>query len=651
MTIDLHRLDSIDDYDAVIEALDDYLEELLDEFLETAEGKAYLAEYPEMDEFVGSWIYHLLYLGYSYESVTLPRMTKVQVEAIVTKLFPRKIILGDPEEAEPAIPELVAFWAFLYRVYKLPQASKVVTLLKQLQPKFKTIMNDASNFGIGKSFIAQGMAAGFDMTTQAGLEAYQQEYNQRKQIDPPNFNSLFAALGIEQVGAIQDLMGNLSGAMPANSSAGASPPDRSILDILRQGMTSSQWQSSPNTSSELSAQMKTLLQQQTITATSPGTILQDFQTLLDFIGDKGTAVSPANHLLPLKSLTEINERLSTPIKLDLKRPVQKSYPPIDGLYLLLRASGLARVSSKGKKYFLSLNPELLTIWNSFNPTERYCTLLETWLVRAHPETIGERGHLNLGSKCFQFWPMIPAKGKKVGSYDEQYNLNFYPELRNIALFQLFGFIQLDAAKPAPGKGWLIKQVKKLPFGDAMMTLLYGAYLSVDMYWPSEENPDLPFAELQPTLQPYFPEWKNVLQLAETEFRSGIYTFKVYLRKCWRRIAIASELTLDDLASSILESVDFDNDHLDMFIYENQFGRSIKVYHPFADNEPKTDTVKIGSLPLNVGTSMEYIFDFGDWWEFKIELEKIQPDATQTNYVGIIERFGDAPEQYPDWDEE
>jgi hypothetical protein len=65
---------------------------------------------------------------------------------------------------------------------------------------------------------------------------------------------------------------------------------------------------------------------------------------------------------------------------------------------------------------------------------------------------------------------------------------------------------------------------------------------------------------------------------------------------------------------------------------------------------KTDIVKIGSLPLSIGSSMEYIFDFGDWWEFKIELEKIQSDATQTDYVGIIEQFGDAPEQYPDWDE-
>ena len=124
-----------------------------------------------------------------------------------------------------------------------------------------------------------------------------------------------------------------------------------------------------------------------------------------------------------------------------------------------------------------------------------------------------------------------------------------------------------------------------------------------------------------------------------------------MRKCWRRIAITSDLTLADLAESIRESVDFDDDHLDMFLYENQFGRSIKVYHPFSDSEPQTDTVQIGNLPISIGSSIKYIFDFGDWWEFKIELEQIQPDDTRIDYVKILEHFGDAPEQYPDWNDE
>ena len=427
------------------------------------------------------------------------------------------------------------------------------------------------------------------------------------------------------------------------------PSKRSALDVMRQEINHSQWQSSEHTSNELSETAIEILANQAISATSPGTILHDFQVLLDFIGEKGTVVSNANQLLPIKSLAEINENLSEPIQIDLKRPVQKSYPPIDGLYLLLRASGLGRIGSKGKKYFLTIDPTILAIWNSLNPTERYFTLLETWLIRAYPELIGERGRFNTGSKCFQFWPSISAKGLKFSSYEEQSELGFWPELRNVGLLKLFGFIELDSTKPQQGKGWRIKRLKKSPFGDAMMTLLHQPFGR--MWWESEENPSLPFAELQPTLQPYFPAWQNVFKLPEFEFRSGVFIFKVYLRTCWRRIAISSDATLEEFADSIRESVDFDNDHLDVFMYENQYGRSIEVHHPYSSATPNTDLVEIGSLPLIIGASMKYIFDFGDNWEFKIELEDIKSDDTRINYAEILESHGKSPEQYPDWNDE
>ena len=111
---------------------------------------------------------------------------------------------------------------------------------------------------------------------------------------------------------------------------------------------------------------------------------------------------------------------------------------------------------------------------------------------------------------FQFWPAIPATGINIANYEEQSRLAYYPELRNIALLAMFGFIELTTVKPGKDKGWRIKFVEKLPFGDAMMTLLYGVFRSVQMWWPSDDDPELPFAELQPTLQPYFPEWQNTL---------------------------------------------------------------------------------------------------------------------------------------------
>ena len=117
MSVDLYRLDSIQDYEEAAEALEDYVADLVEEFLEAPEGKAYLGAFSEMQEYVGSWIDNLLHFGYAYDtSVTLPYMTQADVEEIVTELFPRKVSLPNLDEAEIAIPELMAFWQFLNRL-------------------------------------------------------------------------------------------------------------------------------------------------------------------------------------------------------------------------------------------------------------------------------------------------------------------------------------------------------------------------------------------------------------------------------------------------------------------------------------------------------------------------------------------------------
>ncbi|MEL6462724.1 MAG: plasmid pRiA4b ORF-3 family protein, partial [Cyanobacteria bacterium J06621_15] len=94
---------------------------------------------------------------------------------------------------------------------------------------------------------------------------------------------------------------------------------------------------------------KLVLQQQTITFNSPGTILQDFQIILEFLQPDGVEVSSTYHHFSLKYLQQLNSRLSYPIETNLKRPQQKSYPYIHGLYFVLRTSGLSQVITQGRK--------------------------------------------------------------------------------------------------------------------------------------------------------------------------------------------------------------------------------------------------------------------------------------------------------------
>jgi hypothetical protein len=655
MAINLNRLDAIRDYDEAIDALEDYIEELVTEFTQSPEGQAYLEAHSDAQESVGSWIDSLLHFGYAYESVTLPHMTKQTVDAIVTRLFPSKITLMDDSDADATIPELIAFWEFLKRSYKHPQATRILTFLKEIQPKFKGIMTDPKNFGMAKSFVTAGMTAGFDMTTEAGLRAFQAQYNESLQASnapPPGLEMLLGNLGNPPAngpnpGNIQDLMRSLASVIQSL------PPEAIEEEFgdIRQQLQVDTWRNAADRM-PISENDQDVLTQQTITETEPGTILKDFQALLDFIGEAGIPVSGTNHLIAAKLLAEFNQRLSDPIQIDLKRPVQKSHSPINGLYLLLRTTGLGQVITKGKKPHLILNSEVLAIWNQLNPTEKYFTLLEAWLIRASEETLGERRNaLSEGSKCVDFWSRLPAKGQKYRNYSEQQSLNYWPEYHNLALMRMFGLLTIDSGKPDAGKGWRIKGVQRSPFGAALMSVVIRTFYEQGMVWESETNPGLPFADLQPALQPYFPEWQTAFKLPGYKFRPGVYIFKVSLDKIWRRLAISSNLFLDDLSGLILGSVDFDSDHLDMFTYKNQMGQTVEISHPYAESSPCTDEVQIGDLPLAEGASMTYVFDFGDWWEFTVQLEKIQADDTRSNYAEILESYGANPEQYPMWDDD
>ena len=82
----------------------------------------------------------------------------------------------------------------------------------------------------------------------------------------------------------------------------------------------------------------------------------------------------------MNRLETINRRLTQPVELPLKRPVQKSYPHINGLYLVLRAVGIGLIDTQPKKPLLKLDPIVFDSWRSLNGAERYFALLKAWWV-------------------------------------------------------------------------------------------------------------------------------------------------------------------------------------------------------------------------------------------------------------------------------
>jgi hypothetical protein len=411
------------------------------------------------------------------------------------------------------------------------------------------------------------------------------------------------------------------------------------------------------TNLELTAQDKRLLTETTIDASGPGTILPDFHVLLDYVIVNRSAVTK-NHQLPMKALVSLNEQMTRPLQHGLTRPQQKSFPHINGLYLILRASGLTYVDTAGKTPKLMVDNVVLQSWQSLNPTEQYFTLLESWLFRGTDDILGGRGG-GFGwfrsplNQCFNLFQRMPPDGYTApADADAIDSLRYFPELHNLALLELFGLVIVEHGTAVTKEGWQIKAVRPLSLGSALIKLFLkeifdNTDLMVDLGHPAELWP----GAIQSLIQPYFPEWQNNLQWPEHTFREGLYVFKVSVFKdVWRRMAVPGQFSLDDLADAILHVFKFDSDHLYRFIYQTRLGTEDSIYHPYMDEGPSTSEVRVGDVPLNEGASMFFNFDFGDNWYFEVALETIE-DKPAVKKATVLESHGKAPEQYSSYDDE
>jgi hypothetical protein len=390
--------------------------------------------------------------------------------------------------------------------------------------------------------------------------------------------------------------------------------------------------------------------------------------LLDFVGREGVEASGKYNLLPLKFISELDGRLSRPLNLALKRPQLRSHPYLQGLHLLLRASGLTIVEGVGAKARLVVGPEMLVQWKSFNPAEQYFHLLEAWLRFGSEEMVGEeqRGFQRLVLRCLNIWRDLPKEGLRfVGAKPQElYILGSGGEFFHVALMDMFGFLAVRHPQKTTGT-WAPAGVGHTKFGDAALSLIASRvnFFSDELCLKHARNHagddaknralQAPrFGAWQPLFQPFFPEWHETLELPELEPRKGTFVFRVSLGKIWRLIAMPADATLDDLVGCILRSVKFDDDHLHRIAYRDRMGVTHFISHPAVDEGPWTDEIVIGTLPLEVGQSMELLYDFGEGWPFTVKLERVEPPGANAKAKGprILEKHGKSPVQYAQWDD-
>jgi Plasmid pRiA4b ORF-3-like protein len=133
-------------------------------------------------------------------------------------------------------------------------------------------------------------------------------------------------------------------------------------------------------------------------------------------------------------------------------------------------------------------------------------------------------------------------------------------------------------------------------------------------------------------------------------KNGSYIFTVKLATgLWRKIQIDKTASLDDLHYAIIDSFDFDDEHLYAFFMDNKAWSNNCFCSPYDEEGPDASEVQLFELGLKPKDKFLYIYDYGDEWRFSItvfkELETIVDEPK------VVQVKGEAPAQYPDYDDD
>ncbi|MHB1343185.1 MAG: plasmid pRiA4b ORF-3 family protein [Thermoleophilia bacterium] len=154
--------------------------------------------------------------------------------------------------------------------------------------------------------------------------------------------------------------------------------------------------------------------------------------------------------------------------------------------------------------------------------------------------------------------------------------------------------------------------------EVRKTPLFDTFIAFDL---SEAEAEPPVAEAE--------EKRAAGRKARTVPKSSatvVYQLKVSLKGAkppiWRRLLVGDDVTLRRLHNILQAACGWSNSHLHEFsVGGNRFGRT----DPEWPSDMRSDTRKrLSSLGLVEGDKLEYVYDFGDWWEHTILVEAIRP---------------------------
>lgn len=113
-------------------------------------------------------------LGADYLGLPITSLDASDLRKVLFEILPRKVSVP-ASEARSIVDELRAFYVFAKRELGLKQADACLRVLgADAVKKLEAALSDDRNFGMAKSILMEGAAAGFDMQSKEGIEAWMQ---------------------------------------------------------------------------------------------------------------------------------------------------------------------------------------------------------------------------------------------------------------------------------------------------------------------------------------------------------------------------------------------------------------------------------------------------------------------------------------------
>jgi hypothetical protein len=134
-------------------------------------------------------------------------------------------------------------------------------------------------------------------------------------------------------------------------------------------------------------------------------------------------------------------------------------------------------------------------------------------------------------------------------------------------------------------------------------------------------------------------------------RGVTYRLRAHLHhgSWWVELEVAAEHSLEHLHAALQSALGWDNDHLYAFYLSGRHGDPLTAVPcpEGCDRGPTTEEVTLGHFDPPVGSHFAYRFDFGDNWEFVVDVVARTASGPPRSRPQRLAAHGRPPEQYPE----